>query len=180
MARTIYLDTARGVLDRRVDDYARMMGRRARPLEVTVSAAGPWLQLKLPTDGVHPWEFHNLAYWLLDIGTVVAVSGASPTHSGYHLVGADHPGELLEGWTDEGEPLTVDAPSNDVVLGDPEVPGPQTSTDEVLELARVPERGWVPLKALQVRSDDPGPNLNPTLRPTKRRRADLQPIYFDR
>ncbi|MEM9033035.1 MAG: hypothetical protein AAGA99_09090 [Actinomycetota bacterium] len=179
VARTIYVEADRAALTPHVEGYAGIMGRRARTIEVDLRGSGPWIRLDLQVDGVHPWEFHNLAYWLLEIGRVVAVSGPSPTHDGYHLVRADDANDLLEGWTDGGEPLAIHVPGNDVVRPDPAVPGPPQTADEVLEVSHVPELGWTDLGAIDVRTDDPGRNLNPTLAATKRRRADLRPIYFD-
>ncbi len=177
--RAIHVRSTRESLDQHLDGYAKIMGRHARDLDVRLWSSGEWLRLDLPADGVHPWELHNLAYWLLEIGDVLATSGPSPQLHGYHLVRADHPNDFLEGWTDASEPMTVHVPGNDVVRPDPEVPAPARTTRDAMGAASIPEHGWVEIGPVVVRSEDPGHDLNPSMAATKRSRKSLRATYID-
>ena len=177
--RTVHVMANREAVNGHLDGYAKVMGRHARDLDVDVWSSGDWLRLDLPADGVHPWELHNLAYWLLELGDVVAVSGPSPQLHGYHLTRADDPNDLLVGWTDASEPMTVHVPGNDIVRPDPEVPAPARTTRDALGAAGIPQAGWVEVGGIVVRSEDPGHDLNPSMAATKRSRKDLRPIHID-
>ena len=177
--RTIYVETTARSLDDHLDGYAEIMGRHARDLDVVVWSSGGWLRLDLPDQGVHPWELHNLAYWLLELGDVVVVSGPSPELHGYHLVRADDPNDLMEGWTDAGEPMTVHVPGNDVVRPDPEVAMPASTRRDALQAAGVPHDGWTEIDRVTVRSEDPGHVLNPSMAATKPDRAALRRCHVD-
>lgn len=131
-----------------------------------VGSAAGWTCVRLP-DAVHPWLLHNVAFWLLDVsGTsdVVARSGPSGTHAGYTLVVDPELADAMCGWADDGEPITVSVPTNDVVRGDP-VP--------VRAAPDVPSAfdGW---RWVTIVIDDPGAAMNPTNDGTVRSRARLR------
>jgi hypothetical protein len=177
--RTIHVEVDRAAVPPHLDGYWEIMGRRARELEVGIASSRSWVRLTLPRAGVHPWEAHNLAYWLLELGTVVVVVGPSPDRPGYHLLRADDPNDLLEGWTDDGEPVTVHVPGNDVVRPDPEVAGIARSAAAALRDVGVPHDGWADHGTILVFSEDPGHDLNPAMAATRRSRAALRPVYLD-
>jgi hypothetical protein len=173
--RTIHLRSPVSALDAHLDRYAAAMGRNARELPMTAAASGPWIRMTFPASGVHPWEAINLAYWLLELGEVMLVSGPSPTFPGHWLVRAPVTAALFEGWTDTGEPITIDVPSNRVVREDLDVSEPPRSTADRLRAARVPSGGWIAINWLVVHSEDPGHDLAPTLQDAVPNRAALRP-----
>ncbi|MEO1061653.1 MAG: hypothetical protein AAFZ07_09565 [Actinomycetota bacterium] len=177
--RSIHVRAQDRAIDDQLGGYAEIMGRRARALEVRRWTAGDWCRLDLPGDGVHPWELHNLAYWLLEVGDVVVTSGPGPGFAAYHLVRADHPNDLLEGWTDTAEALTVHVPGNDVIRPDPDVPAPALTTAQALRGAGVPTEGWIDRGVVAVMSEDPGHDLNPSMSATKPNRAALRSVHLD-
>lgn len=129
--------------------------KRSAPHEVLVGAVAGWTAIRLP-ERVHPWQLHNLAFWMLDCpgsgdgGGVIAESAAGPDHVAYRLVPDPVIGDALCGWDDRGDGWTVHVPGNDVVRGE-EVPVPRSFA--------VPT-GYQDWKAVPVLLEDPGRGMN--------------------
>lgn len=174
--RTIYLRADETALTSQLEGYASIMGARARELPLVVDRAGEWLRLALPIEGVHPWECTNLAFWLHEVGDVVVVSAASPTFPTHWLVRAADPGDLLEGWTEDGEAITVHVPSNVVVRDDGDVGVARCGVVEALTGLGIPLTGWESVGVVTARSEDPGRELEPGLGRSVRDRRALQPF----
>ena len=121
---------------------------------VRVATASGWTAIRLP-DEVHPWQLHNLAYWMLDCDgvadDVIAWSGAGPDHPGYWLVRDPEVPDAMCGWDYGGQGWTVVVPTNAVVRDD-DVP--------VSRSVACPTgfSGW---SDVEVRLEDPGADMNP-------------------
>lgn len=115
-----------------LDAYSQLWSpKRAEEHRVQVGEVGGWTAIRLP-EPVHPWQLHNLAFWMLDCrgvddGGVIAESEASFDHAAYRLVPDPVVGDALCGWDDRGSGWTVHVPGNDVVRDD-EVPVSQSIT----------------------------------------------------
>lgn len=128
--------------------------KRAQHNQVEVGEIAGWTAIRLP-QAVHPWQLHNLAFWMLGCpGTVddgvIAESEASPDHAAYRLVRDPAIDDALCGWDDRGTGWTVHVPGNDVVRGD-DVPVPRSLA--------IPSghQNWRPVAVLL---EDPGRGMN--------------------
>lgn len=133
--------------------------------QVMVTAAGGWVTVDLPAH-LHPWAFHNLAFWLLDTpggDDLVAASGAAPTHPGYRLVRDPEIADSLCGVDDVGNGWTVLVPTNDIVRGEA-VPAEATQTQPTAS------GGSIPVALL---IEDPGRHMNPANQATEPNRKRL-------
>ena len=132
-----------------------------------VAVAGEWTALRLP-DAVHPWQLHNLAFWMLDCDGVdrhvIAWSAASPHHPGYRLVHDPDVPDAICGWDDAGDGWTVQGPANDIVRPEP-VPVPRALSYP---------SGFHTWREVTVRLEDPGSGSNPTNRATSPSRKHLR------
>ncbi len=154
--RCAYVRAAELIVLAHLDEYSSLFSpKRSEQHQIQVAASGDWTAIRLP-DAVHPWQLHNLAFWMLDCPTadqqVIAVSAAAATHSAYWLVRDPEVPDALCGWDDDGNGWTVDVPGNDIVRPQP-VPVPHA-------IAR-PE-GFHNWRDLTVRLEDPGAEMNPT------------------
>jgi hypothetical protein len=134
---------------------------------VRVAVDGGVVAIRLP-EAVHPWQLHNLAYWMLDCpgidGDVLARSEASPTHVGYTLVRDPDLPDCLCGWDDAGEGWTVNVPDNEIVR-------PEAVPTAPLIAAPRDFGNW---REVAVRLEDPGHEMNPRNEPTIRNRKTLR------
>lgn len=167
MARVVFVRARLDDVLTDLDGYSRLSTLDAAPEEeVMVSQAGGWVAVRLP-DHVHPWQLHNLAYWLLDCGgratAVIAHSDAGPSHAGYRLERDPEIFDALCGWDDVGNGWTVVVPTNEIVRPAP-VP---------VERRRACPTGFRVWNPVPVRLADPGTALNPTLASTHPSRAAI-------
>lgn len=181
--RTIYVRADADVVREQLAAYSGLWSpKRAEEHDLELGVAGAWTSIRLP-DAVHPWQLHNLAFWMLDcpglsgIGDeVIAESGPSTTHAGYRLVRDPELPDCLCGWDGRGGGWTVVVPLNEVVTPE-EVPVPRA--------LNVPS-GFRSLGPVAVRLEDPGDDMNPTNSPTidtrravRRRGSTLGSTYID-
>ncbi len=168
--RTVLVRATGPAVAAHLDDYSSLFSpKHATEHTVAVASAGDWTAIRLP-DAVHPWQLHNLAFWMLDCEgadqQVIACSGPSPTHPGYRLVRDPDVDDALCGWDDDGAGWSVLVPGNDIVRPEP-VPVPQALT--------VPS-GFHDWRHVAVRLEDPGHDMNPANAPTvadRRRLAEV-------
>lgn len=139
-----------------------------------LSSADGWVRVELPRC-LHPWTFHNVAYWLLDTdgadNRVVAVSETSPHHPGYRLVRDPEMPDGLCGIDDSGQHWSIAVPTNDVVRGD-EVPARDT-----YEIP--PDPDFTSACSVEALMEDPGHDLNPTNTSTFGQRKHLRSVGFE-
>lgn len=152
--RAVHVAATRDAVVAHLGEYSSLWSpKRAEAHEVLVGAAGEWCAIRLPA-AVHPWQLHNLAYWMLDCpganDQVIAMSGPAPTHVGYRLVRDPEVPDAMCGWDDGGSGWTVYVPSNDIVRGE-DVP--------VVRAVSVPSghQDWQPVEVLL---EDPGRGMN--------------------
>lgn len=150
--------------------YSRLHSpKNAETHALRLSTTDGWTRVDLPHT-LHPWTFHNVAYWLLDTqgsgDTVVVVSAGSSHHPGYRLVRDPEMPDALCGVDESGEHWTVGVPMNHVVRGD-EVPVTDTHIipDDV---------AFYTAGSLEVLLEDPGHDLNPTNEANIRSRKRLE------
>jgi hypothetical protein len=128
--RTVHVPARRDAVVAHLTAYSGLWSpKRAEQHEVLIGEVGGWTAIQLP-DAVHPWQLHNLAFWMLDcpgldeLGALVAESAAGPDHPRYLLVRDPEVDDALCGWDERGDGWTVYVPSNDIVRGE-DVPVPQ-------------------------------------------------------
>ncbi len=135
------------------------------PLHVGTASDGSTV-VRLPAS-IHPWLFHNVAYWLLDTPGqqfIAAVSDPGPTHAGYVLVRDPEMADCLCGLDDTGDGWTVHVPDNTVARPDAvPVPAIDAPVDDATETIVVPMLG-----------EDPGHDLNPDNEATDPTRKRLE------
>lgn len=159
--REVYVRASEAAVIAQLDSYSSLFSQKgSEEHTLQMATSGDWTTVQLP-DAVHPWQLHNLAYWLLDCdhsgranGTnaeVIAVSAAAPNHPGYWLVHDDEVPDALCGWDQAGEGWTVQVPGNDVVHPE-DVP--------VARAITIPS-GFHTWKPVGVRLEDPGSDMNP-------------------
>ena len=154
--RIVHVPASRDAVAAHLTAYSGLWSpKRAERHEVVVGAVGGWTAIRLP-GAVHPWQLHNLAYWMLDCpgrdesNAVIAESAASPDHPGYRLVRDPEVGDALCGWDDDGHGWTVQVPGNRVVRGE-DVPVPRALS--------VPS-GHQDWRSVPVLLEDPGRGMN--------------------
>lgn len=167
VTRVIYVRAAAASVLVALDGYSKLSSPKHTPeQDLQVAEAGGWTAIRLPLRA-HPWQLHNLAFWLLDVpgveGNVLAESGEGPTHRGYRLTRDPRVGDWLCGWDDGGEGWTVNVPNNEIARPEP-VP-----VDSAL---RAPS-GFGAWETVAVRLEDPGQEMNPRLEATVATRKDL-------
>lgn len=170
--RVVYVRAGEPSVTAHLDAYSSLFSpKRADDHTVQVAVSGDWTAIRLP-DAVHPWQLHNLAYWMLDCdhhggepnADVIAVSAAGPGYPGYRLVRDDEVPDALCGWDDEGHGWTVGVPGNAIVRPE-DVPVPRALTTPA------GFHGW---RAVTVRLEDPGVDMNPGNEPTVKSRTHLR------
>ena len=154
--RSVYVPARRDSVVDHLSAYSGLWSaKRAEHHEVLVGAVGGWTVIRLP-GAVHPWQLHNLAFWMLDCpgfdetNAVIAESGATPDQPGYRLVRDPEIGDALCGWDDGGAGWTVHVPANDIVRGE-DVP--------VSRAVSVPS-GFHDVEPVAVMLEDPGRGMN--------------------
>jgi hypothetical protein len=172
VARFVFVTApSAAVIDHLAAYGALFSPKRANEHDLGVAALGSQTVIALP-EAVHPWQLHNLAFWMLDCPgatDVIARSEASSTHVGYTLVRDPEIPDALCGWADDGEGWTVGVPSNDVVRGE------AVPVTAQLPVPARPPSGPAWLRVL-VRLDDPGADMNPDNRANVRSRARLRDV----
>jgi hypothetical protein len=173
--RTIHVPASRDAVAAHLAVYSELWSpKRAERHEVSVGAVGGWTAIRLP-GAVHPWQLHNLAFWMLDCpgrdasNEVIAESAASPDHPGYRLVRDPEVHDALCGWDDRGEGWTVQVPLNRIVRGEA-VPVPRALS--------VPSGhgDWRPVTMML---EDPGRGVNERNEPNvENRRAFDEPYVY--
>lgn len=168
--RTVLVRASGDAVAAHLADHSSLFSpKRSSEHTVKVAASGEWTAIRLP-DAVHPWQLHNLAFWMLDCEgadqQAIACSGPAPTYPGYRLVGDPEIADVLCGWDDNGNGWSVLVPSNDIVRPEA-VPVPQALT--------VPS-GFHDWRDVSVRLEDPGPDMNPTNESTVPNRRELGAI----
>ncbi|MCZ7525290.1 MAG: hypothetical protein M5U14_02200 [Acidimicrobiia bacterium] len=163
-------------VESRLREYDGIAGPKVPEAPLTARTAGGWTSLELPPDA-HPWAFHNLAMWLLDLADVVAVSGSDGTRAGYWLVNDSH-SDWLSGYDDSGNPITVEVPTNEVVRGDA-LDHPARTLRDVLTEHGVPsalhrDGGGDPTGIVAAKLEDPGRDCNPANEQTAKSRQHLE------
>lgn len=172
--RVVYVRAGDSAVTRHLDEYSSLFClKRSEGHDLQVATSGEWTAIRLP-DVAHPWQLHNLAYWMLDCeypgrvdecsADVIAVSKAAPNHHGYWLVRDDEVPDALCGWDDAGDGWTVHAPGNDIVR------------PEAVPISRgctIPT-GFHDWRPVAVRLEDPGTDMNPRNESTVTSRKDLR------
>lgn len=171
--RTVFVNADRTSVIARLSEYSSLFSpKHSAAHRVDVSTAGDWVAIRLPVD-VHPWQLHNLAYWMLDCDGadqhVIAQSAAGPTHVGYRLVRDPDVSDALCGWDDEGQGWTVNVPSNDIARSD-DVPVARAVTYPT---------GFHEWTAVDVLLEDPGHDMNPRNDATVKSRKHLANLGVD-
>ena len=154
VARTVHVEASREDVIAHLGAYSELWSpKRATEHEVMIGRVSGWTAIRLPEE-VHPWQLHNLAFWMLDCPDagdgMIAESGASADHLPYRLVRDPELGDVLCGWDDQGVGWTVHVPGNDIVRGE-DVPVPQAMA--------MPSgyQEWAPVTVLL---EDPGRGMN--------------------
>lgn len=171
--RRIHVAAPTDAVIAQLGEYSQLHSpKHAAELSLTVGTASDGATVVGLPDTVHPWLFHNVAFWLLDTPgqqLVTAVSAPTPTHPGYWLVRDPEMMDCLCGRDDAGDGWTVRVPMNEIARPD-DVPLPAMSipVDDAAELITVTMLG-----------EDPGHDLNPdneasepTRKKLERRRQD--------
>lgn len=158
--RVVYVPATEVAANAHLDGYSSLFSpKRADPHQLHVATSGGWTAIRLP-DAVHPWQLHNLAYWMLDCpgvdGDVIAASSAATNHPGYRLVRDPEVSDALCGWDGDGNGWTVQVPSNDIVR--PE--------DVPVSKAIIYPSGFFDWTEVTLRLEDPGNDMNPRNEPT--------------
>jgi len=175
--RVVYVRAGESAVVAHLDGYSSLFSpKRADEHLLQIATSGGWTAIRLP-DAVHPWQLHNLAFWMLDCehpgagpsAEVIAVSAASTAHAGYWLIRDDELPDGLCGWDQDGHGWSVHVPANDIVRPE-DVPAPRAVT---------PPAGFHEWRPVTVRLEDPGPEMNPsnaatfTTRKQLRQRSDF-------
>ncbi|MGYP001824533192 len=154
--RLVHVPATTDAVVAHLEEYSGLWSpKRAQQHEVLVAQAVGWSAVRLP-DEVHPWQLHNLAFWMLDCpgrrdgDDVIAESAAGPGHRGYVLIKDPELGDALCGWDEDGAGWTVNAPDNDIVRGE-DVPTPREG--------QIPS-GYDDWKSVPVLLEDPGRGMN--------------------
>jgi hypothetical protein len=169
VARRVHVDAPFDEVVSHLEAYSNLWSpKRAEAHRVMVGVTGVWTTIKLPKS-VHPWQLHNLAFWMLDCpglshgdGTVIAHSAAGPDYPSYWLVRDPEIGDALCGWDETGQGWTVLVPGNDIVRYE-DVPVGRTVANPS------GHDDWVPVEVLL---EDPGRDMNVenvSTAPTRRR-----------
>lgn len=171
--RTVLVRATRESVIAHLDTYSSLFSpKHSAAHRVDVATSADWMAVRLPLD-VHPWQLHNLAYWMLDCDgadqQVFAVSAAGPDHPGYRLVRDPDMPDALCGWDDEGGGWTVNVPSNDIVRAD----------DVPVARAMTCPSGFHEWTAVDVRFEDPGHAMNPRNEATTKSRKRLANLGVD-
>ncbi len=129
--------------------------KRAAATTMRVGSVGEATVVELaPT--MHPWTFHNLGFWLLDTEpsaeALVLRAGPSPDHPAYALVRDPEMPDCLCGFDADGDGWTVAVPTNDIVRGEAAPRRPDVGA---------PIHGTL-TEVVEILTEDPGPDLNPT------------------
>ena len=170
--RVVHVRAGESAVAAHLRDYSSLFSpKRAEQHVLQIATSGDWTAIRLP-DAVHPWQLHNLAFWMLDCehpGTdpnaeVIAVSAARATHAGYWLVRDDEVPDGLCGWDHDGHGWTVQVPANDVVRPE-DVPVPRAVT--------LPS-GFHEWRPVTVMLEDPGAEMNPSNVATFKTRKQLR------
>jgi len=170
--RVVYVRAGEAAVTGHLDAYSSLFPpKRADEHDLQIATSGEWTAIRLP-DAIHPWQLHNLAYWMLDCehaGTepnadMIAVSAAGPAHPGYRLVRDDDVPDSLCGWDDDGRGWTVHVPGNDIVR--PE--------DVPVSRALTTPAGFHEWRTVSVRLEDPGADMNPSNEATVKSRRHLR------
>lgn len=168
--RTVHVPAGGDAVIAHLAAYSELWSpKRAEQHEVLLGVVGDWTAIRLP-GAVHPWQLHNLAYWMLDCpridasNAVIAESEAGPDHPGYRLVRDPEVPDALCGWDHEGQGWTVQVPLNRIVRGE-RVPVPQAVS--------VPSghQEWRPVPVLL---EDPGRGMNERNESTAKNRKSLE------
>ena len=168
--RVAYVHATAADVGAHLAEYASLFPGNVEHVALLASS-GAWTALRFP-EVMHPWAFHNLAFWLLDTpgaaNRVIAVSGPAPSHPAYRLVRDPELPDCLCGWDVGGAGWTVSVPANDIVRGeDPPVPRAVT----------VPE-GFVEWHPVTIAFEDPARDQNPFNQVTRKRRSALRTDSF--
>ncbi len=157
VARVVHVRAGAADVLAHLDSYSQLWSpKRVEEHQVRVGDVGGWTAIRIP-EAVHPWQLHNLAFWMLDCpgigdedGGVIAESEASTDHGAYRLVRDPVIGDALCGWDERGAGWTVHVPGNDVVRDD-DVPVSQSFA--------VPSghQNW---RLVTVLLEDPGHGMN--------------------
>ncbi|MGD9935324.1 MAG: hypothetical protein AB7T37_16630 [Dehalococcoidia bacterium] len=167
VVRTIYVRAAASAVIPLLEAYSALTPpKRAAEQVLSVGEGGGWTAVRLP-EHVHPWQLHNLAVWLLDVPgveqQVVVESAAGPSYPGYWLIPDPRVGEWLCGRDDAGNGWTVNVPNNEIARPDAVPVGAAPAVPP--EFA-----SW---RAVNVRLEDPGNEMNPGIEATVATRKDL-------
>lgn len=173
VARSVHVPASRDDVLSHLASYSELWSpKRAEPHDVQVGEVAGWSAIRLP-ETVHPWQLHNLAFWMLDCpglrdgSDVIAESAASRDHPGYRLVRDADVNDALCGWDDQGQGWTVQVPANDIVRGE-NVPAPRA--------VAVPS-GYQEWRSVSVLLEDPGPGMNEHNESTFKSRRSLDERY---
>lgn len=151
-----------------LDRYSRLHSpKRATEVRLDVGTASDATTVVRLPEAIHPWLFHNVAFWLLDTPgqqLVTAVSAAGPTHGGYWLVRDPDLMDCMCGLDDAGHGWTVDVVMNEIARPDAvPVPAMPVPVDDAAHTVTVVMLG-----------EDPGGDMNPENLVTEPTREKLE------
>ncbi len=154
--RVIHVPASRDAVVAHLAGYSGLWSpKRAEEHELSIGEVGGWTAIRLP-QVLHPWQLHNLAFWMLDCPgvedqtQVIAASSATPDHPAYRLVRDPDVPDALCGWDEAGVGWTVHVPDNDIVRGE-DVP--------VAHALTIPS-GHLDWRSVPVLLEDPGRGMN--------------------
>lgn len=172
--RRIHVSAPREVVQARLDEYDRRSGG-GEPAEVRLASTGGWTTVVLP-GRIHPWAFHDLVLWLVDIpdADVVAVAEVGEGQIGYWLIDDEHD-SWLSGYDDRSESLSVNVPDNGLVVGDDLAHPPATPTQTLVDHGVPTDLHYADGDETRtVRLEDPQHELNPGFEATFATRAKMR------
>lgn len=147
--------------------------KRAETHDVTVGEVGGWTAIRLP-ELTHPWQLHNLAFWMLDCpgvregSDVIAESAAGPDHPAYRLVRDPEIPDAMCGWDEQGTGWTVGVPMNAIVRGE----------DVPIGRSIAMPSGYQEWHSVPVLLEDPGRGMNERNESTVKNRRGLERDEF--
>lgn len=151
-----------------LDRYSQLHSpKHASELTLHVGTASDGSTVVRLPETLHPWLFHNVAFWLLDTPGqqfVAAVSAAGPAHPAYWLVRDPEMMDCLCGLGEGGDGWTVNVPMNEIARPD-DVPVPAMS---------IPVDDAMQTIAVTMLAEDPGHDLNPDNEATEPTRKKLE------
>ena len=172
VVRSIEVPAGEADVVRQLNAYSGLHSpKHAREIVVRVGEQMGVVHVELPLR-MHPWTFHNLAFWLLDTPNardgLVLRSASDGTNPAYSLVRDPDMGDCMCGVDADGTGWTVHVPGNEVTKGEPV---PATAAPPSMSMPAT----WTEVTVLV---EDPQHDLNPRNEATAKSRSGLIPRHM--